>query len=99
MNLLIIESPNKIETISKYLKDKDFKIMATIGHIRDLSKRGLGFDEKTLEPNWIISNSKKSNFKSEKTKKEIINEIKEIASKAEKIYLATDPDREGEAIA
>jgi DNA topoisomerase-1 len=51
MNLLIIESPNKIETITKYLKDKDFKIMATIGHIRDLSKRGLGFDEKTLEPN------------------------------------------------
>lgn len=99
MNLLIIESPNKIETISKYLKDKDFKIMATIGHIRDLSKRGLGFDEKTLEPNWIVSNSKKANFKSEKTKKDIINEIKEVASKAEKIYLATDPDREGEAIA
>jgi DNA topoisomerase-1 len=49
-NLLIIESPNKIETIGKYLKDKDFKIMATIGHIRDLSGRGMGFDEKTLEP-------------------------------------------------
>jgi DNA topoisomerase-1 len=99
MNLLIIESPNKIETISKYLKDKDFKVMATIGHIRDLSKRGLGFDEKTLEPNWIVSSSKKVNFKSEKTKKQIIDEIKETAHKAEKIYLATDPDREGEAIA
>jgi DNA topoisomerase-1 len=49
-NLLIIESPNKIETIGKYLKDDDFKIMATIGHIRDLSTRDMGFDEKTLEP-------------------------------------------------
>jgi DNA topoisomerase-1 len=49
-NLLIIESPNKIETIGKYLKNEDFKIMATIGHIRDLSTRGMGFDEKTLEP-------------------------------------------------
>jgi DNA topoisomerase-1 len=49
-NLLIIESPNKIETIQKYLKDMDFKIMATIGHIRDLPKNSMGFDEKTLEP-------------------------------------------------
>jgi DNA topoisomerase-1 len=49
-NLLIIESPNKIETIGKYLKDKDFKILASIGHVRDLSTRGMGFDEKTLEP-------------------------------------------------
>ena len=52
--LLIIESPNKIHTISKYLKDDDFKIMATIGHIRDLPTNSLGFDEKTLEPKWII---------------------------------------------
>jgi DNA topoisomerase-1 len=50
-NLLIIESPNKIETINKFLKEKDFTILATIGHIRDLSSRGMGFDEKTLEPN------------------------------------------------
>ena len=49
-NLLIIESPNKIETIKRYLKNEDFKIIATIGHIRDLSSRGMGFDEKTLEP-------------------------------------------------
>ena len=48
--LLIIESPNKIHTISKYLKDDDFKIMATVGHIRDLPTNSLGFDEKTLEP-------------------------------------------------
>jgi DNA topoisomerase-1 len=98
-NLLIIESPNKIETIGKYLKDKDFKILASVGHIRDLSKRGMGFDEKTLEPKWIIPTGKKKGIKNEKTKQEIINEIKEAANKAQKIYLATDPDREGEAIA
>ncbi|MDR1235075.1 MAG: type I DNA topoisomerase [Mycoplasmataceae bacterium] len=98
-NLLIIESPNKIETITKYLKGDDFKIMATIGHIRDLSTRGMGFDEKTLEPKWIIPTGKKKGIRNEKTKQQIINEIKAAANKAEKIYLATDPDREGEAIA
>jgi DNA topoisomerase-1 len=97
-NLLIIESPNKIETIGKYLKDDDFKIMATIGHIRDLTTRGMGFDEKTLEPKWIVSSSKKNTNSFGKSKQEIINEIKEEAGKAENVYLATDPDREGEAI-
>ena len=92
--LLIIESPNKIHTISKYLKDDDFKIMATIGHIRDLPTNSLGFDEKTLEPKWIIP-STKNDFQS---KKKIVASIKEAASKADIIYLATDPDREGEAI-
>jgi DNA topoisomerase-1 len=47
--LIVIESPNKIQTIQKFL-GKDYKILATIGHIRDLSTRGFGFDEKTLEP-------------------------------------------------
>lgn len=96
-NLLIIESPNKIETIKKYLKNEDFEIMATIGHIRDLSTRGMGFDEKTLEPKWIVPTKKPK--KGQKTKQEIIQEIKEKAKQAEKIYLASDPDREGEAIA
>lgn len=96
-NLLIIESPNKIETIKRYLKNEDFKIIATIGHIRDLSSRGMGFDEKTLEPRWIIPSKKPP--KGQKNKQEIIAEIKEEAKKAEKIYLASDPDREGEAIA
>jgi len=50
-NLLIIESPNKIKTIAKYLDGQDFKIISTVGHIRDLASRGMGFDEKTLEPN------------------------------------------------
>lgn len=96
-NLLIIESPNKIETIKKYLKNQDFEIIATVGHIRDLSTRGMGFNEKTLEPKWIIPT--KLQKKGQKTKQEIINEIREKAKHADKVYLASDPDREGEAIA
>ena len=92
--LLIIESPNKIHTISKYLKDDDFKIIATIGHIRDLPTNSLGFDEKSLEPKWIIPSTKNDS----QSKKKIVASIKEAASKADIIYLATDPDREGEAI-
>ena len=92
-NLLIIESPNKIHTISKFLDNKQYKIIATIGHIRDLPSNQLGFDEKTLEPKWIISKSKDS-----KNRLEIIKQIKDEAKQANNIYLATDPDREGEAI-
>lgn len=93
--LLIIESPNKIKTLRQYLGD-DFQIIATIGHIRDLSQFGMGFDE-NFEPKWIIPNSKKS--KNETSKKELINQIRKEAKKANEIYIATDPDREGEAIA
>lgn len=92
--LLIIESPNKIHTISKYLDDKEFKIIATVGHVRDLSSNTMGFNEKTLEPNWIIPKKKKDLVPKEK----IVIDIKEEAKKADEIYLATDPDREGEAI-
>ena len=92
--LLIIESPNKIETINKYLKDDNFTIIATIGHIRDLPSNNLGFDEKTLEPKWIIPSVKKGL----QPKSKIVSNIKQVASKADEIYLATDPDREGEAI-
>ncbi|MDE5553103.1 MAG: type I DNA topoisomerase [Malacoplasma sp.] len=95
--LLIIESPNKIKTLNKYL-GKDYEIVATIGHIRDLSSFGMGFDKDTFEPKWIIPNPK-GKIKNERPKKEIIKEIKKLASKAKEIYLATDPDREGEAIA
>ncbi len=87
--LLIIESPNKIKTLSKYL-DKDFDIIATVGHIRDLSKYGLGFSIDTFEPKWSVVDEQK---------KELINEINTKAHKADEIYIATDPDREGEAIA
>ncbi len=93
--LLIIESPNKIKTIAKYLDDKEFKIVATIGHIRDLPSNSMGFDEKTLEPRWTIPKKKKYEKES---KEEIVAKIKKIASEADEIYLATDPDREGEAI-
>ncbi|MGL4647351.1 MAG: type I DNA topoisomerase [Mycoplasmoidaceae bacterium] len=86
--LLIIESPNKIKTLTKFL-GKDFEILATVGHIRDLSKFGLGFDSKTFEPNWVWM----------KEKKDVIQEIKDHAKNADEIYIATDPDREGEAIA
>lgn len=93
--LLIIESPNKIQTINKYLKDDNFTIIATVGHIRDLPSNNLGFDEKTLEPKWIIPLSKKKGLQ---PKTKIVASIKQAASKADEIYLATDPDREGEAI-
>ncbi|MGL4617007.1 MAG: type I DNA topoisomerase [Mycoplasmoidaceae bacterium] len=86
--LLIIESPNKIKTLTKYLNN-DFDILATVGHIRDLAKFGMGFDLTTFEPRWILMNDKK----------EIIDEIKRKSKTAPEIYIATDPDREGEAIA
>ncbi|MGL5640069.1 MAG: type I DNA topoisomerase [Mycoplasmoidaceae bacterium] len=86
--LLIIESPNKIKTLIKYLGD-DFDILATVGHIRDLAKFGMGFDLKTFEPKWVLMNDKK----------EIIDNVKSKSKDAPEIYIATDPDREGEAIA
>ncbi|MEG2245773.1 MAG: type I DNA topoisomerase [Malacoplasma sp.] len=95
--LLIIESPNKIKTLTKYLDNK-YSIIATIGHIRDLSSFAMGFDKETFEPKWVIPTHLKG-IKNEKSKKEIIEEIKKEAKKASEIYLATDPDREGEAIA
>ncbi len=91
--LLIIESPNKIKTLEKYLP-ADFEIVATIGHIRDLNKFGLGFNSQTMEPHWIIPKPKAN----ERSKKDIIAEIKKKANKSDAIYLASDPDREGEAI-
>lgn len=87
--LLIIESPNKIKTLSKYL-GSDYEIIATVGHIRDLSKFGMGFDIVTFEPKWIVSSP---------DKKKIIEQIKTASKKSDEIYIATDPDREGEAIA
>lgn len=96
--LLIIESPNKIKTLSKYLGN-EYQIIATIGHIRDLSQFGMGFDS-DFEPKWTIPSTKKnSNIKNEMSKKEIVDKLKKEASKAKEIYIATDPDREGEAIA
>ena len=91
-NLVIIESPNKIKTIAKYLGN-NYQIIATIGHLRDIPKSNFNaFDPKTFEPKWKI-------IRKPKDKKEIIDVIDKQAKKAKKIYLATDPDREGEAIA
>lgn len=89
MNLVIVESPTKARTLSRFLGN-DFKIVASMGHIRDLPKSDLGVDvENNYTPRYVIPRDKSKNVK-------LLNE--EAKSK-EKIYLATDPDREGEAIA
>ena len=90
-NLVIVESPNKTKTISKYL-GSDYKVVSSVGHIRDLStsgKYGFGVD---------VENGFKPNYVPIKGKKKIINELKKDVNNADFVYLATDPDREGEAI-
>lgn len=90
--LVIVESPSKSRTIEKYLGN-DYKVVSSKGHIRDLAtsgKGGLGIDiENNFTPTYVIS----------KDKKETVKELKETAKKCSEIYLASDPDREGEAIA
>ena len=90
-HLVIVESPSKSKTISKYLSD-DFVVKSSKGHIRDLAisgKGGLGVDiENEFAPHYVIS----------KDKKDVVKELKACAKKADDVYLATDPDREGEAI-
>lgn len=91
-NLVIVESPTKVKSISQYL-GKDYLVSSSKGHIRDLAttgKYGLGVD---LEDNF------KPNYKTIKGKKTVIDSLKKDAKKVDKVYLATDPDREGEAIA
>ena len=91
--LIIVESPNKIKTIQSFLGD-GYNIIATCGHFRELNKKR-GYNPETFEPIWqIIENKNGKN-----SKQYIINEIKEAAEKASEIYIATDPDREGESIA
>lgn len=87
-NLVIVESPAKAKTISKFL-GKNYEVKASVGHIRDLPKSKLGIDiENNFEPQYITIRGKGP----------IIKELKSEAKKAKKILLATDPDREGEAI-
>lgn len=87
-NLIIVESPTKTKTISKIL-GKNYKVMASKGHLRDLPKSQFGVDiENQFEPKYINVRGKAST----------INELKRESKKADNIYLATDPDREGEAI-
>jgi DNA topoisomerase I len=92
-NLVIVESPAKAKTINKYL-GKDYLVKASIGHIKDLPSKGLGVDvEHNFEPTYeLIPDAKKRN------NKKIVSELKKAAKEAEAIYLAADPDREGEAI-
>ncbi len=88
-NLVIVESPAKAKTIEKIL-GSNFNVTASFGHIRDLPKSSLGVD---------IENGFKPNYSTIRGKGEITKALKELAKKADKVYLASDPDREGEAIA
>ncbi|MFI3167062.1 MAG: type I DNA topoisomerase [Bacillota bacterium] len=88
MKLVIVESPTKAKTIEKYL-GKKYKVIASAGHIRDLPESTLGIDVKgDFTPKYVINQSKK----------DIVKTLKTQAAKAEEVLLATDPDREGEAI-
>ena len=86
-NLVIVESPAKAKTIEKFL-GTDFKVMSSYGHIRDLKKRELSIDDRTLEPEYEIPEEKAK----------LVADLRSKADKAEKVWLASDEDREGEAI-
>ena len=89
MKLIIVESPTKAKTLSRFLNGK-YQVEATMGHIRDLPKADFGVDiDNNFTPRYIIPRDKAKR----------VGELKEIAAKAEDVILATDPDREGEAIA
>src|SRR5215475_13670616 len=86
--LVIVESPTKAKTINKYL-GKQYIVKASLGHIKDLPKRDLAVDiDRDFEPRYEVIEGKKK----------LITELKQAAKKVEDIYLAADPDREGEAI-
>ncbi|MBF0843813.1 DNA topoisomerase I, partial [Streptococcus danieliae] len=87
-NLVIVESPAKAKTIEKYL-GRNYKVMASVGHIRDLKKSSMSVDfENNYQPEYINIRGKGP----------LINDLKKEAKKAKKVFLASDPDREGEAI-
>src|ERR671918_744028 len=89
-NLVIVESPAKAKTINKYL-GSDYRVMASLGHIKDLPKKGLGVDvDADFKPSYEVSG--------EPRKKKVVADLKKAAKEADVIYLAADPDREGEAI-
>ena len=86
--LIIVESPTKVKTVKKIVK-RNYDVMASVGHVIDLPKSKLGIDPDTLEPQYVTIKGKAA----------VINEIKKKSEKADMVILATDPDREGEAIA
>ena len=90
MKLLIVESPSKARTIEKYL-GKEFRVVASVGHIRDLPKS----NKKAID----IAAGFLPHYEVVKGKEKVISEIKSLVKKASEVLLATDPDREGEAIA
>src|SRR3954447_461776 len=87
-HLVIVESPAKAKTINKYLGD-DYVVKASMGHVRDLPSKGMGVDLKTFEPEYEVIEKKDK----------LISELKKLAKQSDSVYLATDLDREGEAIA
>ncbi|MBW8358952.1 MAG: type I DNA topoisomerase [Weeksellaceae bacterium] len=87
-NLVIVESPAKAKTIQKYL-GKDFEVKSSFGHIRDLPKKGMGIDLATFTPDYEVSADKKK----------VVADLKDAVKKADMVWLASDEDREGEAIA
>ena len=89
MNILIVESPSKAKSINKYLGN-NYKVLASIGHVRDLSAKNDAID---------TTNNFKMTWETSDRGKKVIKDITEAAKKSENLYLATDPDREGEAIA
>ncbi|HEX6161674.1 MAG TPA: type I DNA topoisomerase [Thermoanaerobaculia bacterium] len=86
-NLVIVESPAKAKTINKFI-GKDYVVKASVGHVRDLPKSELGVDEATFVPQYEVLEGKEK----------VVSELKAAAKKADTIYIASDPDREGEAI-
>ncbi len=86
-NLVIVESPAKAKTINKFM-GKDYVVKASVGHVRDLPKSELGVDEETFEPTYEVLEGKEK----------VVSELKAAAKKADAVYIASDPDREGEAI-
>src|SRR5881394_2836899 len=87
-NLLIVESPAKAKTIEKIL-GKDFEVKSCYGHIRDLEKAGMGIDiEKNYKPTYIVPPEKQK----------VVNDLKKLSKRSDEVWLATDEDREGEAI-
>ena len=88
-NLVIVESPAKAKTIEKFL-GKDYTVKSSYGHIRDLAKKEMSIDvEGNYEPQYLISDDKKT----------LVSELKKAVKEADKVWLASDEDREGEAIA
>src|SRR4026208_212615 len=86
--LVVVESPSKAKTINKYL-GAGYKVLASVGHIKDLPKKGIGIDfDNNFEPSYEVIPGKEK----------VIRELKAAAKDADTIYVATDPDREGEAI-